>query len=123
MSHFSFSKDSFGSALQKGFQDAATDAGIETKSIPFSFSTQEVGSQDAKSVIQQLVESKFRHVYAIFYEDHVAAIMGAAVDAGAVGAEYFYLFPGFDLFGFQETLTLEAGKCFTSGHVVSLTLQ
>jgi hypothetical protein len=102
-----FVTDSYGSALQKAFQDAATKANIVTESIAFPFDVEE-GSPEAKGVVESLKRAQFRHVYAIFFEPHVEVIMNQAAAAGLVGPEYLYVFPGLDVFSLQENLNLTA---------------
>jgi hypothetical protein len=52
----------------------------------------------------------FRHVYAAFFEDKFEPVLNAAVEMGTFGSEYLYVFPGFDVFVFRQTLMLKAGK-------------
>jgi hypothetical protein len=61
----------------------------------------------------------FRHVYAAFFEDKFEPVLNAAVDMGAFGSEYLYVFPGFDVFVFRETLRLKAGKCQIPGESIT----
>jgi len=90
-----FITDSYGSALQKAFQDAANAANISTVSVPFSFS---ISQKEATQAVQSLINAQYRHVYAILYENQYDIIMGTAIDMGAAGVDYFYLFPGLDIF-------------------------
>lgn len=64
-------------------------------SVPFSLS---ISQKEATQVVQSLLSTQYRHVYAILYENQYDIIMGTAIDMGAAGADYFYLFPGLDIF-------------------------
>lgn len=107
-----FVTDSYGSSLQKAFQDAASKANITTEPIPFPFYVTE-GSDEARNAIQTLKRIQYRHVFAIFFDTQFDPIMKVAKEMGAVGEDYLYIFPGFDIAHFQ-TYKLAAGtfSCF-----------
>lgn len=94
-------KDAYGSALQKAFQDAATQHGIETDSIAFSDSA---SSLEIANAIQNLKETQYRAIYAICFETHYPKIMTAAYEEGLTGGDFVWIFPGFDTTSFLPQL-------------------
>jgi hypothetical protein len=85
-------QDTYGSSLQKAFQDAATRANITTVQVPMSSNVQD-DPIELKNAINQTKASQLRHVYAIFFEQQLPSVLAEATKQGIVGDEYFWLFP------------------------------
>lgn len=100
-------QDSFGSDLQKAFQEGSANAGIVTESIAFSRS---ISQSDATAVFESLKRAQFRHVYAICYVDQLDMLLSAASDVGVIGDDYLYLFPSFNVYSLKRNLKLKHGE-------------
>lgn len=92
--------DSFGSALQKAFAEAAADFGIKASSFPLPA---QVDETSAMSTMRQLREAGYRHIYAIAYEPQMPIILEAAASFGLLTEDYFWMIPGLDLEVFRQT--------------------
>jgi Receptor family ligand binding region len=102
-----FVTDSFGSALQKAFQDAASNVGITTDSFAFSFS--DADGLEIQNAVKSLKKTQFNIFYVIAFELHYEPIMKAAYDGGLVGDDKVWIFNGFDPSAFQRSLEYPSG--------------
>jgi hypothetical protein len=85
---------------------------VTTESVAFTYNIQP-NSTEVESIVQAMQSNQFRHVYAIFNDIHVVSIMSALAEAGMVGPDYLYIFPGIDVFALQAGTAIEsipAGK-------------
>lgn len=96
-----FVTDAFGSALQKAFQDAASEEGIITDSVAFSYSADPDGDE-IKNAVESLAKTQFRLIYVIAFEVHYDSIMTSAYELGLTGDEYLWIFNGIDIAAFQR---------------------
>jgi hypothetical protein len=104
-----FVTDAFGSALQKAFQDAASDAGIITDSVAFSNSASSSGNEIANAV-QALKKMQFRLFFVIAFENHYAPIMEAAHNQELIGDEYLWFIDGYDALAFHASAKFQPSK-------------
>jgi hypothetical protein len=81
--------------LQKAFQDAANDAGLITDSVAFSFSA-DLSGDEIKNAIDHLKKTQFRLFYVICFDNHLKPIIQTALENGIIGADYLWIFPGFE---------------------------
>jgi Receptor family ligand binding region/7 transmembrane sweet-taste receptor of 3 GCPR len=86
-------QDTYGSSLQKAFQDAASKANITTTQVAMSYNIQQ-NLEEVSDAIGQANASQFRHVYAICFEQQLPALLNEADRQGLVGDDYFWVFPG-----------------------------
>ena len=105
-----FVTDTYGSALQKAFQDAAAEAGITTASVAFSYSASADGDEIPHAVAE-LAETQFRYIYAICFDSHYVSIMTAASEHEITGKDFLWVFPGLDKDGFQSNALYPPGTC------------
>lgn len=105
-----FVTDAFGSALQKAFQDAASEASIVTDSVAFSYSA-DLSGDEIPNAVASLKGTQFRHLLIISFELHYDTIMTAAYDQGLVGDDYLWIFDGMDYITFHRNLTYPEGTC------------
>ena len=96
-----FVTDAFGSALQKAFQDAASEAGIVTDSVAFSYSADPDGDE-IPTAVESLRTTQFRLIYVIAFEVHYDRIMTSAYEQGMTGDNYLWIFNGLDIATFQR---------------------
>jgi hypothetical protein len=85
---------------------------VTTDSVAFTYNIQP-GSLEVESIVKAMQKNQYRHVYAILNDNHVVSIMTALTEAGLVGPEYLYIFPGIDVFALQAELGIQsipAGK-------------
>lgn len=104
-----FVTDSFGSALQKAFQDAASNVGITTDSFAFSFS--DADGSEIQNAVKSLKKTQFNIFYVIGFELHYKFIMEAAYEEGLVSDDNVWIFNGFDPSAFQRSLEYPSGTC------------
>ena len=104
-----FVTDSFGSALQKAFQDAAAEAGISTASVAFSYSADPDGPE-IPSAVASLGRTQFRFIYAICFEVHYDPMMTAAYNKGLTGGDYLWVFPGLEVNTFHRNAVYPPGR-------------
>ncbi|KAI2493752.1 G-protein coupled GABA receptor [Fragilaria crotonensis] len=104
-----FVTDAFGSALQKAFQDAASEASIVTDSVAFSYSA-DLSGDEIPNAVASLKGTQFRHLLIISFELHYDTIMTAAYDQGLVGDDYLWIFDGMDYITFHRNLTYPEGS-------------
>lgn len=105
-----FVTDAFGSALQKAFQDAASEASIVTDSVAFSYSA-DLSGDEIPNAVASLKGTQFRHLLIIAFEIHYETIMTAAYDQGMVGDDYLWIFNGMDYVTLHKNLNYPAGTC------------
>lgn len=105
-----FVTDAFGSALQKAFQDAASEAEIVTDSVAFSYSADLTGSE-IPNAVESLKKTQFKLFYVIAFEVHYESIMKAAYDQGLIGDDYLWIFDGFDSATFHRNAAYPPGMC------------
>ena len=101
-----FVTDAYGSALQKAFQDAASEAGITTASVAFSASADRA---DIPNAIASLAGTQFRYIYSICFNFHYDSIMTAAYEKKLTGKDFFWVFPGLDMDNFQMSAVYPPG--------------
>jgi hypothetical protein len=109
-----FVTDAFGSALQKAFQDTASEAGVVTDSVAFSYSADLEGREIPKAV-ESLKKTQFKLFYVIAFEVHYESIMEAAYEQGLIGDDYLWIFDGFDSATFHRNAVYPPGMslcCF-----------
>jgi len=104
-----FVTDAYGSALQKAFQDAASEENIITDSVAFSYSA-DLNSNEIRNAVTSLKNTDFRFFYVIAFEAHYAPIMTAAYEEGLVGDDFFWLFNGLDAAVFHRDAVFEPGS-------------
>lgn len=95
-----FVTDAFGSALQKAFQDAASEADIVTDSVAFSYSANLTGDE-IPNAVESLKKTQYRTFFVIAFEAHYQAIMTAAYEQGLIGDDYLWIFDGLGESTFQ----------------------
>ena len=95
--------DSFGSALQKAFSEIASESGIE---VPLFTIPAQFGEEEAASVMKQLQEAGYRHIYAIVYEQNLDILMPAADAFNLISKDHLWFFAGMDI----ETLLRSSGS-------------
>ena len=88
-------QDSYGSALQKAFQDAANDANLVTDSVAFSFSA-DMNGEEVDNAIGHLKKTQFRLFYVICFDNHLRSIIETALKYDIIGPDYLWIFPGFE---------------------------
>lgn len=93
----------------EGFVLETTKIGIKTDSLVY---TDVANNQETENVILWLKRLKVRHVLVLGYEDALEPIMNAAHALNAVGPEFLYVFPCFDVFILQRSLRVKHGKIF-----------
>ena len=105
-----FVRDAYGASLQRAFQNSATNAGIQTVSIPFGFSNKE---EIAESV-RKLQATQMRHFYVICFESDYTSIMKEATELGMTGIDHFWLFHGVNMATLHELTKYDKSKCVKS---------
>jgi hypothetical protein len=85
-------QDTYGSSLQKAFQDAATRANITTAQVAMSSNVQD-DPAELRNAIKAAKASQIRHIYAIFFDQQLSAVLQEAANQSLVGDDYFWLFP------------------------------
>jgi hypothetical protein len=104
-----FVTDAFGSALQKAFQDAASQYGITTDSVAFSYSADPNGVE-IRNAVASLKNTQFNLFFVIAFEPHYEPIMKAAYEQNLIGDDKLWLFDGFDPSSFHKKLQYPQGK-------------
>mmetsp|Transcript_30241 Transcript_30241/g.49973 ORF Transcript_30241/g.49973 Transcript_30241/m.49973 type:complete len:1011 (-) Transcript_30241:1207-4239(-) len=104
-----FVTDAFGSALQKAFQDAASEEGIVTDSVAFSYSADLEGSE-IPNAVESLKKTQFKLFYVIAFEVHYESIMKAAHAQGLIGDDFLWIFDGFDSATFHRNAVYPPGS-------------
>ena len=89
-------KDSYGSSLQKAFQDAANDAGLVTSSVAFSFSANQGKRFEIENAIVQMKKTQFRIFFVICFEDHLEPIIKTALDYDIIGKNFSWILTGME---------------------------
>ena len=106
-----FVTDAFGSALQKAFQDAASEADIVTDSVAFSYSADPNGTE-IRNAVTSLAQTNFRFFYVIAFENHYASIMKSAHEQKLIGDDFLWIFDGLDSATFHREAVHEPGEFF-----------
>ena len=102
-----FVSDNFGSAVQKAFQDFASNDDIETVSYSFSYSSD---PSEIVNAVEALVKSEYRYFYVVCFVRHYPVIMEEAHKQGITGDDYFWLFHGPGPPAFQRNLRYPRGE-------------
>lgn len=98
--------DTFGLAMQRAFQDYASDMGIETISSTFSYSRPE----EIPNAVAALERSKYTYFFVICFDSHFEPIMTAAHEEGLIGDDYSWIFYGPNTRDFQATREYQQGR-------------
>lgn len=93
--------------MYEGFIFETAKLGIQVDSLVYTYASSDL---EAKNSISWLLDLKYRHVFVLGYEETLEPLMNAAYELGAVGPEYLYVFPCFDVFNVQESLRARHGK-------------
>ena len=104
-----FVTDAWGSALQKSFQNAASQYGIITDSVAFSYSADPNGIEIRNAVVS-LKSTQFNFFFVIAFELHYESIMKAAYEQNLIGDDKMWLFGSVDPSSFQRQLEYPPGK-------------
>ena len=114
-----FVTDAFGSALQKAFQDAASEKDIFTDSVAFSYSA-DLNGDEIQNAVESLKKTLYRLFYVIAFDVHYETIMTAAYKQDLVGEGFLWIFDGIQSSTFHRNANYLPGKFVVNLPCVSL---